>query len=86
MALPGPEEGGAFQVQSLKLEGGVAILRMSGGRQGWTYTLWRSGDPSADSWQSIGTAGPLAADGVLELRDTAPPASRAFYRVTGQSP
>ncbi|MES2706343.1 MAG: hypothetical protein V4726_07015 [Verrucomicrobiota bacterium] len=86
MAVPRPVEGGAFRVESLSFEGGVAILQVSGGRKGWTYTLRRGADLSPASWQSVGTVGPLAADGALELRDTAPPPSRAFYRVTGQLP
>ncbi len=86
MAVPRPVEGGAFRVESLTLESGVAILRVSGGRKGWAYTLRRGADLSPASWESVGTVGPLAADGALELRDTSPPSSRAFYRVTGQSP
>lgn len=80
VALPG------LRVETLTLESGVAILRASGGRQGWIYTLRRGADLTPGSWLPVVSVGPLAADGALELKDTAPPASRAFYRVTGQSP
>ncbi|MES2704970.1 MAG: leucine-rich repeat domain-containing protein [Verrucomicrobiota bacterium] len=86
VAVPRPVDGGAFRVESLTLQSGVAILRVSGGRRGWTYTLQRGADLSPAFWQSVGTVGPVIADGALELTDPAPPQSRAFYRVTGQSP
>ncbi|MES2709016.1 MAG: hypothetical protein V4726_20640 [Verrucomicrobiota bacterium] len=73
-------------MESLTLESGVAILRVSGGRRGWTCTPRCGADLTPVSWKPAATVGPLAADGILELKDTSPPPSRAFYRVTGQSP
>ena len=56
------------------------------GKASRTYVLERSQTLDAGPWTSVFTAGPLTANGPVELIDSAPPANKAFYRIRVTAP
>jgi hypothetical protein len=51
-----------------------------------SYVLERRGDLDSGPWTPVTSAGPLAADGPVNLTDPAPPAGSAFYRMRVSAP
>lgn len=56
------------------------------GKASRTYWLERRPSLNAGSWTVVDSKGPLAADGVVELKDSSPLTTQGFYRVRVSSP
>ena len=75
-----------LRIISTTWQNGVVSLMASGGQQDWIYELQRRLDLGASPWATVGTSGPLAADGTVTLSDNTAPPAQAFYRVVGHEP
>ncbi|MES2661050.1 MAG: cadherin-like beta sandwich domain-containing protein [Verrucomicrobiota bacterium] len=67
------------------IKGSSSFTVTAPGKQGRSYSLERSPTLNAGPWTHVISAGPLAADGTVELSDPESPAGKGFYRmkVTG---
>jgi phosphodiesterase/alkaline phosphatase D-like protein len=69
-----------FKVTSSQKQGAAFSAEVQG-KAGRIYTLQRSGTLGPDDWINVTSAGPLVADGPVNLSDPEAPPGRAFYRV-----
>jgi hypothetical protein len=69
-----------FKVTSTQRVSGVFSADVQG-KAGRIYTLQRSLTLGQDDWVNVTSAGPLVADGPVNLSDPEPPAGKAFYRI-----
>jgi hypothetical protein len=65
---------------------GASFTITASGKAGRTYVLERNTNLAAGPWTSLGSVGPLAADGPVVLSDPAPPANSGFYRLRVSAP
>lgn len=75
-----------LQVISFTRVGETVSLTASGGQQGWNYELQCNMNLGAKPWATVGTVGPLAAAGPVELAAATGSEPQGFYRVVGHAP
>jgi hypothetical protein len=65
---------------------GEGFTATAAGKASRSYVLERRGDLDSGPWTPVTSAGPLAADGPVNLTDPAPPVGSAFYRMRVSAP